>query len=119
MMSDIRRVFVAEDNSLVMLSIEALIEDMGWDLIGPATTVAEGLEMAARCDADVALLDINLAEEHSYGIAATLKARGIPVVFATGYDGGTDMPAELQDLPMLTKPYSMDDMEATLRKLAG
>ncbi|MGB3721372.1 MAG: response regulator [Pacificimonas sp.] len=118
-MSEKRRIFVAEDNSLVMMSIEGLIEDMDWEMIGPATTVADAMATAAACDADVALLDVNLSEERSFGVAALLKERGIPVLFATGYDGGIDMPADLQDAPLITKPYSLDDMEARLRELAG
>ncbi|MBV7256517.1 response regulator [Pacificimonas sp. WHA3] len=118
-MSDSRRVFVAEDNGLVMMSIEGLIEDMEWELVGPARTLDEALEMARTCEVDVALLDVNLAEQASYPAGERLRARGVPVMFATGYAEATKLPASLADAPLLAKPYSLDDMEQLLRKLAG
>ncbi|MHB9878369.1 response regulator [Pacificimonas sp. ICDLI1SI03] len=118
-MADPRRVFVAEDNGLVMMSLEGLIEDMGWELVGPATTVPEALELAAACEVDVALLDVNLAEERSYAVAALLQERGVPILFATGYDNDLGMPESLKGAPVIMKPYALDDMEEKLRELAG
>jgi hypothetical protein len=42
--------------------------------------------MAREADLDLAVLDIDLAGEATYPVADVLRARGIPFVFATGYN---------------------------------
>ncbi|MGB7405283.1 MAG: response regulator, partial [Pacificimonas sp.] len=100
-MSQPKRVLVAEDNMLVMLSLEGLIEDMGWELVGPAATVDAAMQLVAAGGFDVALLDVNLSEENSFPVARELKARNQPCVFVTGYDLGTDVPSDLRDVPVI------------------
>ncbi|MBZ6378784.1 hypothetical protein B5C34_11105 [Pacificimonas flava] len=114
-----RRVLVAEDNALVMMSLEALIEDMEWTLVGPAETLADAESLAGDCEADIALLDVNLNGERSIGVAETLAGRGIPVIFATGYGDALDLPPALEGSPVVTKPFRLDELESLLRERCG
>lgn len=93
------------------MMLEALCETLGWDLIGPATRIDEGLRMAREENLDVALLDVNLDGEMSWGIAAVLAARGIPFAFGTGYDIGSILPAEFTGTQIFSKPFRMADVE--------
>jgi hypothetical protein len=44
-----------------------------------------------KADADFAVIDLNLDGQRTHGIAETLKRRGIPFMFVTGYgSGGVD-----------------------------
>jgi CheY-like chemotaxis protein len=92
---------------------------MNWSVEGPATTLAEAIALAEHTDADVALLDVNLNGEMSFQAAEQLLARGVPVVFATGYDGAAALPDRLRYVPVVTKPFAVDSLEATLRGLVG
>lgn len=114
-----RRIFIAEDNALVMMSLEGLVEDMGWELVGPAETLEQANKFADECEADVALLDVNLNGERSFPAAERLAERGVPVVFATGYDRELDLPAALADAKIVQKPFRLESLEETLKELTG
>ena len=113
------RILVAEDNSLVLMSLEGLIEDMGWEMIGPAMTLSAAEQAARSCEADIALLDVNLAAERSFPVADILVERGIPILFVTGHDGSRILPERLADTPIIMKPYSVDELEERLRELVA
>lgn len=109
------RVFVVEDSSLVLFGLEAVFDNLGWVMVGPATRLTAALAMAATSDFDIALLDVNLDGELSWGVAAVVRERGIPVVFCTGYNVHTVLPEAFRDTPILSKPFSLDDLENSLR----
>jgi chemotaxis family two-component system sensor kinase Cph1 len=118
------RLLVVEDSIFVIMMLEAMCEKLGWDMIGPATRVDQGLRMAHADSFDLALLDVNLDGEMSWGIAATLAARGIPFAFATGYDIGSILPAEFADSVIFSKPFRMPEVERRMsmllaKKMAG
>jgi DNA-binding LytR/AlgR family response regulator len=46
-------------------------------------------------------------------VAAALKVRGTPFAFTTGY-GADGIEVEHRDMPVLTKPYSIADLENAL-----
>ncbi|GAA3996668.1 HWE histidine kinase domain-containing protein [Sphingomonas humi] len=112
-----RRILVVEDSSLVIMTMEGVMEDLGWEMVGPATRVDRALELAASEDVDAALLDVNLDGEMSWDIARILRERKIPFVFTTGYDGSTVLPDDLADVTILSKPFTGEDIERQLRLL--
>ncbi|MGI4745884.1 MAG: HWE histidine kinase domain-containing protein, partial [Janthinobacterium lividum] len=109
------RILVVEDSALVIMSLEECFDELGWDMVGPATTVAEALILALEEDIDAALLDINLNDEMSWPIASILVKRGVPFAFATGYDARMVLPEALQNIPVISKPYNLKDVELRLR----
>jgi hypothetical protein len=52
---------------------------------------------------DGAVLDINLHDKRVYPVADALKARGVPFVFATGYDASM-IPEPYVSAPRYEKP---------------
>lgn len=66
------------------------------------------LELAREGEFDVAVLDFNLGGTLSYPIAEVIRARGIPVIFATGY-GTAGLLDKFRDCPTLQKPFSLSD----------
>ena len=79
------KVIIAEDSSLVLMGLEMLLEQNGIEVLGSAVTFAEAMTLAETTSPDVAILDVNLQDEMSWPVADVLAARGVPVVFATGY----------------------------------
>jgi DNA-binding response OmpR family regulator len=114
-----RKVFLAEDSPLVVMSLEGLFDDMDWMIDGPATQLADALALAETTDADIALLDVNLDGEMSFEVADRLIARGVPVVFVTGYEGAGLLPERLKSVPVVTKPFAVIELEALLKGLVG
>lgn len=104
------RVFIVEDEALVMMNLESMLEDLGCVVAGQAmrpSQLASSIERGV--DADVAILDVNLGGSLVFDHARVLAARGLPLVFATGY-GRHGLPAEWQDRPIIQKPYSLGEV---------
>lgn len=100
------KILVVEDNALLAMEMRFILEDAGYQVVGPVSSVAEGLDLAnTRNDLDIAVLDINLAGEMSFPIAEALKAKGVPFVFCTGYEH-PDTPASLSDCSFMQKPIN-------------
>lgn len=114
-----RRVLVVEDESLVAMLLETILEDMGCTPVGPASSVDEGLAMAAdEPELDAALLDVNVAGSQVFPVAAALTARGVPFVFSTGYGEG-GLPDEWRGHATVQKPFTESAIRQALMKAMG
>jgi CheY-like chemotaxis protein len=113
-----RRVLVVEDESLVAMLLETMLEDMGCTPVGPASTVDEGLKLASEERLDAALLDVNVAGTPVFAVAEALEARGIPLVFSTGYGEG-GLPENWRGRPTVQKPFTEAVIRDALMKAMG
>jgi chemotaxis family two-component system sensor kinase Cph1 len=113
--SEVFRILVVEDSFLLVLAIQAMLDDLGWVAVGPATRRSEALAMAQSETFDAALLDVNLDGEMSWDVAAVLRTRGIPFVFGTGYDVSSVLPDDLAGSAVIAKPYHSRDVEQRIR----
>jgi DNA-binding response OmpR family regulator len=105
------RILVAEDGVMIADLIADELKDQGCDVVGPVPRVEQGLGLAKTEHLDCALLDIDLAGEMSFPIAAVLVARGVPFAFLTGYTDST-VPAIYRGVPRLAKPFYLRDLVA-------
>ena len=104
------RVLLVEDESLVAIMVTDMLAHLGHDVIGPATRLQQAIEMAQQEAFDLAILDINLQGTESYPVADVLAVRGIPFVFATGYES-LRLRKSFADRPVLQKPFQQDDLQ--------
>lgn len=110
-----RRVLVVEDEILVATTIECEVQGAGAEVVGPAYTLDEALELACE-PIDIAVLDINLGHSKVWPVAEALNHRGIPYVFASANASGTNaIPPAFANAPRFDKPVRM---AAMLRALA-
>ena len=109
-----RRVLVIEDESMVMMLLQDMLEDIGCVVVGSASRIAEATEKAGSLAFDVAILDVNLNGERTFPIGAMLAERGVGFVFATGY-GTASLPPGFAGTPVLQKPFQQQDLERALR----
>lgn len=108
------RVLVVEDEYMVADHLGMLLEDLGCEVAGFASTVAEALDLVRSEQLDGVLLDGNLNGDSSGPVAIELRARSIPFVVATGY-GQLELNAEaLNGALRLAKPFSNVEFERTL-----
>ena len=103
------RVLVVEGEMLVAMNIEDMLLDLGHEVAGLASRVEPAMSLAAEGDFDLALLDVNLAGAPSFPIAAVLRDRGVPFLFATGY-GAKGIIEEFRSYPVLQKPFRAIDL---------
>jgi len=82
-----RRILVVEDDYLIADEVAESLAEFGATVVGPANYVAEAIALVSQETClDAAVLDINLGRETVFPVADALQQRGIPFVFATGYD---------------------------------
>ena len=112
------RVLVVEDEPIVAMLLEDYLIELGHQVVGPVSTVADALALIAADAFDFAVLDVNLGGERSDAVAAALGAIGRPYIFATGY--GRQGLEDDEHRIVLEKPYRMDQIAAALaRAIAG
>ena len=99
-----RLVLVVEDEFLIAMDLELLLLRHGWRVLGPAATVDQALRLLRGATPDVALLDVDLRGKPVAPVAAELRARGVPFVLASAYDGPGLREAVLAGAPAVGKP---------------
>lgn len=115
---DRRVVLVVEDEILIAMDLERLLEQQGWRVLGPATSMAEALRLleAGSPLPEVALLDVNLRGELVTPVAQALRARGVPFLLMSAYDRvELDVPA-LAGAVNLGKPTDRRRLLAALKR---
>ena len=102
-------IMLLEDEYLIALDGEGILKSLGVKRVQIVSTLAAATELAEKGDVDAAILDININGEMSWGIAELLNRRGVPIVFASGY--------ELRDRPgvFVKKPYTRESVKEALK----
>lgn len=107
-------ILVVEDNLPSAIEAERLLYEHGAASVTVAGNVAAALETIARAAPDVALLDIDLGDEHCFEIADQLDTAGIPFIFA-GKDAELALiPERHAQVAILPKPYAVTQLITTL-----
>jgi CheY-like chemotaxis protein len=117
------KILIVEDNALVALDLEQQVTDAGHSVVGIADTASKAIGLAAAHGADLALMDISLADGSS-GIEAAVVLKecfDIPSIFVTA-TLPTRPEVRQAAIGHLSKPYSEEEVvaaihavEATLR----
>jgi DNA-binding response OmpR family regulator len=107
-------VLLVEDEFLIAMDLEHLLRQHGYRVLGPAATVAAALRLLDGEEPDVALLDVNLRGEMVTPVAEALRARGMPFVLASAYDGAQLEAMNLAGAPNVGKPTDARRLLAAL-----
>ena len=102
------RIILVEDEALVAMMMEDLLEELGCQIVASFGSLTPALEWLAEQDTplDGAVLDVNLGGgENVFPLAAALRERGVPFVFATGY--GVLPESGFAEATVLQKPVDL------------
>jgi DNA-binding response OmpR family regulator len=110
------RILVVDDEPLISMLMEDWLVELGCEVVGPARSVQDGMDLAGSADLDAAILDLHLNGHKSYDVAMALLARGVPFAFATG-DGHIDPAAGFPNPILLPKPFDFDAVKIVVGKL--
>jgi len=110
-------ILVVEDEYLVAMDIAESLQELGYEVLGPAGSVDQALGLLNKEGDRLtgALLDINIRNERVYPVADALAKRGIPFAFATGYDAGT-IPDRHAEVPRCEKPVNRSQLARLLSR---
>ena len=109
------RILIVEDNPYIAIALEEMLSEQGLVIVGVAGALDDALLLAASASLDIALLDVNIGDRRIDPVAEALVARGKPFVFTTGY-GRAGLPEAFLDRPVVEKPFSMEEILASLRR---
>ncbi|KAJ29194.1 response regulator [Sulfitobacter pontiacus] len=112
-----QNIFIVEDEVVVAFEMTDLLEDIGFNVVGPSIHLEDAKAKARDGDIDIAFLDVNLGRDKtSKPVADILRDRGIPFVFITAYDA--DQISFLgPDDRVVKKPVSSQKLIETLRRV--
>jgi len=110
------RVLVVEDETLIAMELCKDLNQRGWEIIGPASTVEEALQLIDEAQLpDAAVLDVNLRGQPVFPLAERLQALGVPFVFCTGYQRLEHK--GFSTSPIVRKPVNIGMLDQELRRL--
>ncbi len=105
---------LAEDEALIAFSLEAYLQERGFQVAGPFPRNADALDWLKIHTPDIALLDVVLDDGPCLAIARSLRERGVPFATYSGLTPSGETP-ELAGVPWLEKGAGR---EALVRVLA-
>jgi len=109
-----RRVLVVEDEYFIADDMAKALRKLGAEVLGPVPTSGKALTLLSSDQRiDAAVLDINLRGETVFPVADALKERGVPFVFATGYDQSS-VPSAYSGVPRWEKPFDPHELVKSL-----
>jgi two-component system, response regulator PdtaR len=80
------KILVAEDETIVALSLISQLKEIGYTVVGDACDGIEALEQCEKLKPDLVLMDINMPRLNGIQAARIIKERyRIPVVIVSGY----------------------------------
>jgi DNA-binding LytR/AlgR family response regulator len=96
------------------MDAESMLEQLGATRVDIASNVRDALRTIEKTPPDFALLDINLGNENSVPVALKLQELGIPFAFASGYGERAPLPAALENVPVIQKPYMPETLVSAM-----
>jgi len=97
-------ILVVEDEALIAMDLQALLEEAGYKVLGPANSTAAAMALLDGNEPDVALLDVNLGRSDVFGVANELASRKTKLIFLTGHTA-QKLPQAHRHRPLVAKPY--------------
>lgn len=107
-------VLLLEDEYLIAMDAEQTLTSFGVAKVNVVNTLEEAAKAATDDSIDVAILDININGKSSFEVAECLRARGTPIIFASGYGSRKRQGAVVQDAIYLNKPYTKEALRESL-----
>ncbi len=102
---------------IIALDAEDALRSLGASTVLLAASTAQARVLLAESRVDLAILDFNLGGETSLALADELRHAGKPLMFATGYGDGIDLPDRFAKAVVVKKPYDAADLSAGVEAL--
>ena len=110
--SSLRRVVVAEDESLIRMDIVETLIDKGFDVVGEAGDGNRAIELAFELKPDLMVMDIKMPDLDGLSAAEKISELKIPIVLLTAFSQQelVTRAAEVGAMAFLVKPFSPQDL---------
>lgn len=110
--TNIRRVVVAEDESLIRMDIVETLREHGFDVVGEAGDGEVAIALATDLKPDVVVMDIKMPNLDGISAAKAISALQIPVVLLTAFAQRElfEQAAEAGAMAYVLKPFNPNDL---------
>ncbi len=108
---------IIEDQALIAMSVEAYLEDVGFD-VQTVASMAQGREWLKNNTPEFVILDFMLKDGPATELASELHRRSIPFIVYSGYSRHLGVPSELREVLWLEKPTRREDLLKALVTLS-
>jgi DNA-binding NtrC family response regulator len=114
---DKRVVLVIDDEPAIRLLCRVNLELGGYEVLEAATLEEARQQLGAGVD--VVLLDMHVGADRGENLLAELRERAIPVAIVTGSTDLESVAARHGADAVLGKPFTIEELETTVAKLAN
>jgi DNA-binding response OmpR family regulator len=97
-------ILVIDDDLFIAFAIEDIVARAGYRVVGPATSIEDGLRLVEHGRPTAALVDVRLGNQDASELARELQARSIPFAFVATYAERSAV-SGFRDVPFLPKPF--------------
>jgi DNA-binding response OmpR family regulator len=112
-------ILVVEDEALIAMDIQSLLEEAGYQVMGPVSTIGKAVALLKTGMPDLALLDVNLGGTDVFPLADELALREVKFIFLSGHSSRRLPDAHL-GRPLISKPFlPATVLEAIEREVRG
>ncbi|MGA7325006.1 MAG: hypothetical protein WBX25_11110 [Rhodomicrobium sp.] len=108
------KVLVVEDDALVAFDIISSLKDAGAEVVGPARTVNEALELAKAEDLCCGVLDVWLRDGPVFPAASLLRGKGAGIIFHTGRSEFEELKQDWPEAHVIIKPARPEQLMQAL-----
>ena len=118
------RILIVEDDTIIAWTLEALLGELGHEVVDIAATGERALSSAAEFEPDLIMMDINLGSGmNGIDAAASIRRRqASKILFISAYGDPDTRHKVQQAVPgarMLTKPVDQATLKRTLSLIGG
>ena len=108
------RILIVEDEPIVALNYASILEEAGYEILGPVGTIGKGIEIIEHERLDGAVLDIDLSGVPVDPIILALQQKGVPYIFVSAFPG---MVGPYRDAVFLEKPCTAAQLIKAVNEL--
>lgn len=109
-------ILVVEDDAMLSLAMEDILQKLGCKNLTFAFDLASAMAIAETGSFSIAFLDVDLNGELSLPVARILRKKDVPCFFTTGFGSRFDY-EDMQEAPIIRKPYSEQDIRQALQSV--
>lgn len=110
------RVLIIEDEPIIAMDIEAIVSELGHEVVGIAVTRSEAVAQAKATSPGLVLADIQLADDSSGidAVADILNDIDVPVIFITAFPERLLTGDRPEPTFLITKPFQERTLKASI-----
>lgn len=116
------RVVIAEDESIIRLDLKELLEEEGYDVVGETGRGDEAIDLVARLEPDLVILDIKMPGLDGLSAARHISGERLAAVLVLTAFSQRDLVEQARDagaLAYLVKPFQRSDLIPAIEMAIG